>query len=146
MRKGKFNKIINGFAVAFALAFGMLLMTGTSVSAQSRDYRDNGRVTDERRGNDRDDQNWRGDRGITDRAVKQAYQSGFSAGQQKAMSELRSRRGRGWNGGAFNGSYGNFGGVGRNGQVRQAYQNGFNAGYQQTMSQHRNDRGGRRPF
>jgi len=159
MRKGKLNKVISGFAFAFALAFGMLLMTGTSVSAQSRDrdYRDNDRVYDQRdrdRDGDRDNQNWRGDRGMNDRAMRQAYQNGFQAGERQAMNDLRSRRGRGWNNngygnngyGNYNGGNGNYGGFGRSGQMRQAYQNGFNAGYQQTMNRYRNNRGGRWPF
>ena len=153
MSKGKLNKIISGFAFAFALAFGMLLMTGTSVSAQSRDrdYRDNGQVFGQR-DRDGDDQNWRGDRNGNDRAVRQAYQNGFQAGQQQAMRELNSRRNRGWGNsgyGNYSGGYGNFGGFGRNGQVRQAYQSGFNAGYQQTMGRYQNTRsrnGGRWPF
>ena len=68
MNSIKLNKALRGFAILFAMAFGMVLVTGTDVSAQNRDYRDyrndrrDDRYNRDDRDNDRNDDRYDNDR------------------------------------------------------------------------------------
>src|SRR6476469_794712 len=64
MNSTKIRKIINGSALLFAMAFGVVLVSSSSVSAQNRDWRndqqrDDRYNNDRNRRDDRDDDNYR---------------------------------------------------------------------------------------
>ena len=53
MNLNRINRLINGMAFVFALAFGMVLISGTDVNAQGRGGRDKGK--NDNRGYDKND-------------------------------------------------------------------------------------------
>jgi len=126
MKSTKLNNIIKGSALAFAMVFGLLLVTGTSVNAQDRDRRDNrqddrynnrNQRDDRYNGRDRNDDRYnRGDRGNDrynrgdrddNRGNRAAFQRGYNDGLRQGMRDGR----------RYRGSYGNNGGYGGNGLV-----------------------------
>jgi hypothetical protein len=147
MRTKGIKTMIKGLTLGSALAFGLLLVGTTSVSAQyrDRDYRDNGQYD---RGYDRnnDGQYDRVNRG----QIRAAYQRGYQAGLQQARQQMSNRGYRNNTGYGNYGGYGNnsgyYGNGNRNGwgggnsQLRQAYQNGFSRGYQDGMNRSRGSR------
>jgi hypothetical protein len=145
------KKVASGAAVAFALAFGFILMSSTNATAQyrDRDYRQDDRYNNQdrdrdydrdRRGDNDDRYNGRDRRG--NESLRFAYQKGYNDGLRQVMRDARRNRG----------GYGNYGGYGNNGgwnnsrngdwRYREAYQRGFSRGYQDGLNRNRRRDGG----
>ena len=124
----KINNTIKGFAVAFALVFGVMLMSSTSAAAQDYGYYQN-------------------ERGMsTQRAYQRGYREGFQQGAQAARNgygyENRYSNNNGYSYGYENNRYGTS-------MWRESYQNGFNRGYRDGYNRYRRTRSGftiRLPF
>ncbi len=134
MNSNKINRSIEGMALIFALAFGLVLVSGTDVNAQGRSGRDDSK-NDSRRddnygkqqnrggGRDyRDDDDYRRNdngyyTGDNDRvngrdrngnqSTQFAYKRGYQAGQKQAREDARNRNRN--NGRYNNGTYGGYG-------------------------------------
>ena len=122
----KLNKMIKGAALVGAMAFGLVLSTSTTASAQNRDW-------------DRDDryrQQQRYDRDYDRRNTQQAYNRGYSDGLRAGEQAARGNR---YSYGYENRNYGGYG-YG-SGYMQQSYQNGYNRGYQDGYNRYRR-RGG----
>ena len=121
----KLNKMIKGAALVGAMAFGLMLSTSTTASAQNRGWDRDDRYRQQNYDRDRDgDRN----RGNTQAAYTRGYNDGLRAGEQAA------RYGRnGYN------EYRNYGG---NGYMQQSYQSGYNRGYQDGVNRYRGRRSG----
>jgi hypothetical protein len=114
---------IKGLALASAFTFGLILVSGTTASAQYGGYYPNnggyGRDNDRYRRNERKD-----------------YEKGYKQGYKDGKNDARSRRGRYGNN---NGRYGN-GGYG-GGAYQQGYQRGYRDGYDRNRRNGRNGNG-----
>ena len=144
----RIERLVKGSVLVSALAFGIVLFSTWTASAQNRDYRnDRGRYD---RNNDRYNDNYRrNDRynrrdRDSDRNTRSAYQRGYQDGLRQGMQDARGRRGNGH----YNGGYGTYGNDGRygnnngwgNNSARQAYQSGFQRGYNEGLTRNRNNR------
>jgi hypothetical protein len=125
----KLNKMIKGAALVGAMAFGLMLSTSTTASAQNRGWDRDDRYRQPNYGQQSYDRDR--DRGATQAAYSRGYNDGLRAGEQAAR------------GGRY--SYGyenrNSGGYG-NGYVQQSYQSGFSRGYQDGLNRSRGRRSG----
>ena len=125
----KVSKILKGTARVGAMAFGLMLSTSTTASAQNRDW-------------DRDDRyqqnRYDRDRGNTRAAYNRGYSEGLKAGQLAARGRYDSRYNNGYsNGYGYNNGYGNYGAYGNNSYMQQAYQSGYSRGYQEGLNRSR---------
>jgi hypothetical protein len=135
----KFNRIVKGFAVSFALVFGLMIVSSTTANAQNRGYYGNDPYYQGDRYNGRDRRG--------NQSVRFAYQRGYRDGYREGIQAARYGGGRYDNYGRYNNGYGNYGynnGYGNNGYGnsawRQAYQNGFNRGYRDGLNRNRGRR------
>jgi hypothetical protein len=120
----KFGRIIKGFAVSFALAVGVLLVSGTTANAQYREYYGGDRY-------------YRVDRGRG--GIRSAYQRGYRAGFQQGIQAAR----YGGRYGGYGYSRGFFGNEwGGSSALSRAYQSGFNRGYRDGLNRYRHRRSG----
>jgi flagellar biosynthesis/type III secretory pathway protein FliH len=125
----KINNTIKGFAVAFALVFGVMLMSSTTANAQVYGY-------------------YETERGMsTQRAYQRGYREGFQQGAQAARNGYGYQNNYSYNNYSYNSGYNNnrYG----NSMWRESYQNGFNRGYREGYNRYRRSRSGftiRLPF
>ena len=146
MSSTKLHKTLKGLALASAIGFGLIAVTGTSVNAQNRNQRDDGYSDnqDDRQDNDRRDQDndrynqnrrdqdndrYNGRDRNGNQSIRFAFQKGYQRGLQQGMRDARNRRhgNSGYYGNnqgyGNNGDYnGNNQGYGNNGRIQQAFQ------------------------
>src|SRR5690348_2974641 len=99
MRSKGINKLIKSLSFGFALAFGLLLVGGTTANAQDRDrdYRDNGQYSNRdnnRRDRDRDNDNDRYNNRNGGQNVRAAFQQGYQDGMRQGRQAAYNRGGR----------------------------------------------------
>lgn len=155
MDSKKLNNVIKGFAFAFVMALGLMLVSGIDVSAQDRDYRNDRRDDRDYRNRDRDDDDRYQDgrrrgRDNDDRyenrnsnRFRQAVQRGYTDGLRQGMADARRNRDNYRGSGmyrnpraGFNARWG-----GRN-AFQQAYRQGFERGYREGYNRYRRNRRG----
>jgi len=128
----KIKNVFKGFVLVSAMAFGLILVSTTTTSAQQYpNYGGYGTYGQYDRYDRNGNQNMRA-------AYQRGYKDGLRQGKQDGGNGYaNSRYGRYGNDGAYNRNGGYWG---NNSPWRQAYNDGYNRGYSEGMNRARNDR------
>ena len=137
------KNLFKGFGLVSAMAFGVMLVSTTTASAQYGTYGGQYGTYGQRQQDDR--YNGRDRNG--NQSARFAYQRGYKEGLRQARQDARNNNGGYGRYGSSsvynrNGNYGrgNHNGWGNNSAWQQAYNDGYNRGYNDGMSRFSNNR------